>query len=184
MNSHLKRFEKIVLANHPEVVEDVQITYGLRGCDERKTNFSERFKHLMKYYPEFVYVFQWRTGLLKSSRLKSLFKYTDYQCKIFKSTKIEGGMACYHPYASVINAKNIGRNFEFRNSITIGNKSNDNRLIPTIGDNVKIGANACIIGDIKIGNNVIIGAGSIVVRDVPNNVVVAGNPARVIKALE
>ena len=38
-----------------------------------------------------------------------------------------------------------------------------------------------IIGGVKIGNNSVIGAGAVVVSDVPNNAVVAGNPAKVIK---
>jgi acetyltransferase-like isoleucine patch superfamily enzyme len=37
------------------------------------------------------------------------------------------------------------------------------------------------MGDITIGDNVIVGAGSIVVKDVPNNCVVAGNPAKIIR---
>ena len=52
---------------------------------------------------------------------------------------------------------------------------------PTIGNNVNIGSNVCIIGGILIGNNVVIGAGSIVVKDIPDNVVVAGNPAKIIR---
>lgn len=40
-----------------------------------------------------------------------------------------------------------------------------------------IGAGAIILGEITIGNNSIIGAGAVVLRDVPDNVVVAGNPA-------
>lgn len=40
-----------------------------------------------------------------------------------------------------------------------------------------------IIGKINIGSNVKIGAGSVVVKDVPDNCVVAGNPARIIKTL-
>ena len=52
---------------------------------------------------------------------------------------------------------------------------------PIIGDNVNIGSNTCIIGEITIGDNVVIGAGSVVVKDVPSNVVIVGNPARIIK---
>ena len=59
-----------------------------------------------------------------------------------------------------------------------------NDLIPTIGDNVSIGANASIIGNIIIGNNVIIGAGSVVVKDVPDNCVFAGVPAKIIRYLD
>ncbi len=58
-----------------------------------------------------------------------------------------------------------------------------NDLCPTIGDRVTLAANVVVIGDITIGNNVIVGAGSVVVKDVPDNVVVAGNPAKIIKSL-
>jgi serine O-acetyltransferase len=107
--------------------------------------------------------------------------FEKYPCKIFGNTIIEGGVVCYHPYATVINAKSIGKNFTFRNSITIGNKNNLPHEIPTIGDNVDVGANAVIIGKITIGNNVSIGAGAVVVKDAPSNSIVVGNPARIIK---
>lgn len=51
-----------------------------------------------------------------------------------------------------------------------------------IGDNVFIGADAIILPNVKIGSHVIIGAGSIVTHDIPDNSVVVGNPARVIKS--
>lgn len=51
----------------------------------------------------------------------------------------------------------------------------------TIGDNVWIGGSVTIVPGVRIGNNVVIGAGSTVTRDIPDNVVVAGNPARIIK---
>lgn len=54
----------------------------------------------------------------------------------------------------------------------------------TIGNNVFIGMNSVILKGVTIGNNVIIGAGSLVNKDVPDNSVVAGNPARVIMTLE
>ena len=52
---------------------------------------------------------------------------------------------------------------------------------PIIGDNVSLGCNVTIIGNIKIGNNVTIGAGSVVVKDIPDNAVVVGNPSRIIR---
>lgn len=53
-----------------------------------------------------------------------------------------------------------------------------------IGDNCFIGMNSVILMGTHIGNNVIVGAGSVVRGNIPDNVVVAGNPAKVICTLE
>ena len=53
-----------------------------------------------------------------------------------------------------------------------------------IMDNVFIGCNSIILGGIKIGSNVVVAAGSVVTKDVPDNSVVAGNPAKVIKTFD
>ena len=53
----------------------------------------------------------------------------------------------------------------------------------TIGNNVWIGGSVTILPGVCIGDNVTIGAGSVVTRDIPSNVVAAGNPCRVIKKL-
>ena len=53
----------------------------------------------------------------------------------------------------------------------------------TIGDNVWIGGNAVIMPGVTIGDNVVIGAGSIVTKDLPSNVIAAGNPCRVIREI-
>ena len=51
---------------------------------------------------------------------------------------------------------------------------------PSIGDNGVICAGAKVIGNIKLGNNVMVGANAVVVKDIPDNAVVAGVPARII----
>ena len=51
----------------------------------------------------------------------------------------------------------------------------------TIGDNVWIGENVCILLGTKIGDGCIIGANSVVNKDIPNNAIVGGVPARIIK---
>lgn len=89
-----------------------------------------------------------------------------------------------HSYATIIYAKSIGDNFSCRQCTTIGNKSDerdDER--PVIGNNVEIGANVCIIGGISIGNNVVVGAGSIVTKDIPDNCIVVGNPAKIVRRI-
>jgi len=53
-----------------------------------------------------------------------------------------------------------------------------------IGNNVWVGGQAIICPGVTIGDNSVIGAGSIVIRDVPANVVVAGNPAKIIRYMD
>lgn len=53
-----------------------------------------------------------------------------------------------------------------------------------IEDNVWIGANVIVLKGVTIGSNSVIGAGSVVTKDIPSNVVAAGNPCRIIKPLD
>ncbi len=53
----------------------------------------------------------------------------------------------------------------------------------TIGDNVWIGGSVVINPGCHIGNNVVIGSGSVVTKDIPDNVIIAGNPARILREI-
>ena len=53
-----------------------------------------------------------------------------------------------------------------------------------IGDNVWLGDGSCVLKGVTIGENSVVAARAVVVKDVPANVVVAGNPARVVKELD
>ena len=105
----------------------------------------------------------------------------DKYFQISYTTKIGSSMLIAHPYATVLNAERIGDNFSCIHCTTLGETSKGR---PIVGNNVSLGANVTIIGPVHIGNNVIIGAGSVVVKDVPDDCVVAGNPAKVIRYLE
>ncbi|MGV6828231.1 MAG: serine acetyltransferase [Flavobacteriales bacterium] len=173
-------YKKYVLKNNL-IQQDIHQTFKVRGCKTNYKSVEKKFYHLMLYYPAFAFIYFWRINK-QGHRLKKWYT-KNYECKIFGSTNIDGGLVCFHPFATVINAQSIGKNFEYRNGLTIGNKNNDNNLLPIIGNNVTVGANVCIIGKIIIGDNVTIGAGSIVVKDIPSNCIIAGNPARIIKEL-
>lgn len=84
-----------------------------------------------------------------------------------------------HNYATYLNAEHIGSDFYCLHLVTLGNDKDGRR--PVIGDYVSIYTGATVFGGITIGNHVTIGAGSVVSKNVPDNCVVAGNPAYIIR---
>ena len=73
----------------------------------------------------------------------------------------------------------FGDNCRIRNGVVVGLARNEDPCAPSIGDNVDIGAGAKVLGRIRIGNNVLIGANAVVIRDVPDNSIAVGVPARI-----
>lgn len=79
----------------------------------------------------------------------------------------------------IINAKaQIGNNCNISQGVTIGVSGlNENRGVPKIGNNVYLGANSVIAGNICIGDDVLVSACSLVIKDVETNAIVSGVPA-------
>lgn len=107
-------------------------------------------------------------------------------CYISISAEIGPGFLIGHVGGIVIGAKaTIGSNCDIRQNVTLGGnynrKDEEGRSQPTLEDGVSIGAGACILGPVRVGPNSIIGANSVVTRDVPENVIVSGIPAKVLK---
>jgi putative colanic acid biosynthesis acetyltransferase WcaB len=100
-------------------------------------------------------------------------------------TKIGPGLRLYHGQALVVHEGTvIGANCTLRQSTTIGSKQladGTQSACPILGESVDVGANAVILGAVRVGDRAVIGAGSVVVKDVSPGAVVAGNPARVIR---
>lgn len=100
-----------------------------------------------------------------------------YQAAIGKGTKFG-----YGGIGVVIHKKAvIGKNCIISQHVTIGGGNNRYPGLPVIGDNVHISHGACVFGGITIGNNVEIGANAVVNKPVPDNAVVAGVPAKILR---
>lgn len=121
-------------------------------------------------------LFYFRTnGML--SKLLRIFYPKEQSFHIDAATKIGKGLQLAHPYSTILNAESIGENVYVNHLVTVGEKSGKK---PIIGNNVQLHAGCIVIGNIKIGDNAIVGAGAVVVKDIPENAVAVGNPARIL----
>ena len=98
------------------------------------------------------------------------------------TAKIGPGLRIPHAGTIVLHARTvIGSDCCLTHGVTIGiSGSGERRGVPSLGDRVYVGANASIVGPIRIGNDVVVGANSLVNRDVPDHCTVLGVPASVV----
>lgn len=79
----------------------------------------------------------------------------------------------------------VGPNVVFTNAKYPKSPNAKTELIgPTIGENAKVGANSTLLPGVNVGDNSLVGAGSLVSKDVPENSIVAGHPAKFIKKID
>ena len=113
-------------------------------------------------------------------------------CKIDAFVYIEGdvkiGNRCkIRPFVFIPNGVTIGDNVFIAQGVAFANDkypraSGEWTLMPiVVKDGASIGAGAVILPGITIGKNAIVGAGAVVTADVPDNAVVVGNPARILR---
>lgn len=143
---------------------DTQVTFFFRLCSYLK---SKKFRAFGLYYPVLL-----------------LYRHIMYKTGIQlpPGTPVGGGLAFTHYGSIIINSGCVmGEDVLIIADVTIGSVRTDNgSLIPRIGRRVVLGAGAKIVGGVTIGDNVCIGAGAVVVKDIPDNAVAAGNPAKVL----
>jgi serine O-acetyltransferase len=99
------------------------------------------------------------------------------QVAIGSPVVIGPGMYIVHGQIVIDGIAEIGRGVEIAPFVTIGLRSGNFRG-GQIGDNVRIGTGARVIGPVKIGDGAVIGANAVVVDDVPEGATVVGAPAR------
>ena len=185
MRSVLITFFKIFLVPHlllfkfsnnkSDIIKDINRIAKI-GENEKK-NVNSLLLHHLASSPYFRNIFYHRTRSIVSHVL-NLYCRKNKHFIIDVNTQIGGGLLSGHPYSTILNANKIGKNFFVNQLVTVGEV---NGKKPTIGDNVSIYTGSIVIGDIIIGNNCVIGAGSVVVKSIPDNCVVVGNPAKIIK---
>ena len=103
--------------------------------------------------------------------------FANHNCTIIDVAKVKIGDNCqFAPNVSIYTAGHPihpeSRNTMYEYGIEV-----------TIGDNVWIGGNTVIVPGVHIGSNTVIGAGSVVTKDIPDWVVAAGNPCKVIRKI-
>lgn len=126
----------------------------------------------MKLYRKERWLYMHHMKLL--AKFVSRFLYVFCNCVIPPTTEIGEGTIIPHSVGIVLHQTSvIGKRCRIYQNVTLGNANG-----PKIGDDVIIGANAVILGDITVGNGAKIGAGAVVLNDVPDGVTVVGVPAK------
>lgn len=103
--------------------------------------------------------------------------FANYNCTILDVAKVKIGKNCLLAPNVAIYTAGHAVDPELRAAMY------EYGMSVTIGDNVWIGGSSVICPGVTIGDNSVIGAGSVVTKDIPSDVVAAGNPCRVIRAI-
>lgn len=114
------------------------------------------------------------------------YKHLGFKLKFTVYPNTTGkGLAIRHTgdFIFVKKATKIGINCTLRPGVVFGNKSGEGEwdMPVEVGDNVEFGLGVRILGKVRIGNNVTIGANAVVTKDIPDNAIVGGIPAKIIR---
>ena len=154
-----------------------------KEIDGTNFNFFEALNWYMTYKKEFRNLIQHRfkhpsysvASILHFAIARVLWKPLE---TLYIYTKdIGGGLYIQHGFSTIISAKKIGENCRIYQQVTIGYKGEFN---PVLEDNVSVTCGAKVLGDVTMHSNSLAAAGAVVVKDVPENAIVGGIPAKVI----
>lgn len=148
--------------------------------------------------PGLFWLWVHRYGLWVNNRwaedkiVRSILKFCYHTCKyilimftkndILESVKIGSSLFMSNRGGIIVGAQVLGDNCTIHHNVTIGLGIGDNNLddLPVIGNNVWIGSDSVIFGNVRIGDGVSIDRGSVVAKNIPDRAVVAGNPGRIV----
>ena len=172
---------ELYFANDPELVADrmfarsqSQIINQAESAELRSQLLKETFGRTgKKIYMEPVINFDYGYNIFVGENF-----YANFNCTFLDVSTIEIGDNCmFAPNVQLYTATHplhpVKRNsgLEYAKHIKIGN-------------NVWLGGGVIVTPGVTLGDNVVVGAGSVVTKSFPDNVVIAGNPARIIKTVE
>ncbi|HFQ3901542.1 TPA: chorismate mutase [Enterococcus faecium] len=172
---------ELYFANDPELVADrmfarsqSQIINQAESAELRSQLLKETFGRTgKKIYMEPVINFDYGYNIFVGENF-----YANFNCTFLDVSTIEIGDNCmFAPNVQLYTATHplhpVKRNsgLEYAKPIKIG-------------DNVWLGGGVIVTPGVTLGNNVVVGTGSVVTKSFPDNVVIAGNPARIIKTVE
>lgn len=164
--------------------------YGRKDMEVFRNELSDKYEQMnpnkvinfvmwMYFKPYLRNLFYHRAGGL----FKELFAWMSPEDRSLHLHTKKIGKGCHleHSENSFIVGAVIGDNFYCLHNVTIGNDNGSHPGKPIIGNNVRVMTGAVVLGGITIGDNVTIAANAVVRTDVPDNVLVGGIPAKILK---
>ena len=150
------------------------ISFGMFEALNWYMTYKKEFRNLIQHRLKnptrsFTAMVHFAIARLLWKPMDSLYIYTE---------DIGGGLYIQHGFATIITARKIGENCRIYQQVTIGYKNG--ALPPVLEDNVSVTCGAKVLGDITMCSGSIAAAGAVVVKDVPQNAIVAGVPAKII----
>lgn len=173
----LKRFidTEDALMRHPNLFlqwlsrSDNYFPNRLVKCLRKYEYYKNQKRSIFNIIPYIWYLWNFRRLRVKTSIM------------LFPNT-IDVGLNIVHPgFRRIDDFAHIGKYCTILPNVLIGRKEPGLKAEVFVGDNCYISTGVTILGPITIGNNVTIGAGAVVNKDIPDNVVVAGVPAKIVK---
>lgn len=154
----------------------------LRGSEELFIlEFIYSLRHYEYYYNQGCKLSIIGKFLKQYWRLKFRHSQLKYDFHIEPNT-VEYGLKIVHPgFRKIPNFVCIGKSATILPMVLLGKKIPGIEGNISIGDNCYISTGVTILGPVKIGHNVTIAAGAVVNKDIPDNCIVAGVPAKIIK---
>lgn len=158
-----------------------------RWLSQDRKNFPSdlaALNHYLTHRPEFRTLLihrLWNPSRTKRCRLHAFIArrlWKPMETLYLNTRYIGGGLYIQHGFATIVAADRMGENCWINQQVTIGYNGDE---APVIGDDVQILCGAKVLGGITMERGSIAAAGAVVIRDVPENAVVGGVPAKIIK---